>query len=179
MSRFDRPEELGPFLEENVRALAEILDGTDASPMVVFGRVEALTRSWSLASREALAPYGINYAELSTLGMLRTASSACSPGELRTLVGQTSAGMTRILDKLEAERLVRRVAHPEDGRRLEVQLTPRGARFAEECLEAMLAVESELLAGVGKRQLDAVVRGMDALLTAFASRRSGGEEGDR
>lgn len=178
MSRFDRPEELSPHLENNARAWEAILDGVDASPLAVFGRLEALSRAWALAHREVLDPYGINYAELSTLGILRTASAACSPGELRSLVGQTSAGMTRILDKLETQRLVRRVAHPEDGRRVEVQLTRRGARFAEECLEAMLAVESELLAGVGKRQLDALVLGVDALLRAFANRRSAGERPD-
>jgi DNA-binding MarR family transcriptional regulator len=179
VSRFDRPGELGAFLEDNARALEEILEGTDASPMPVFGRLEALTRSWFLASRDALTPHGINYAELSTLGMLRTASSPCSPGQLRALVGQTSAGMTLILDKLEMRHLVQRVAHAEDGRRVEVQLTPRGTEFAEGCLDAMLAVESELLAGLSKRQLDALVVGIDALLTAFASRRSLNEKGNQ
>jgi DNA-binding MarR family transcriptional regulator len=178
VSRFDRPEELGLHLEENARALEAILDGTDASPLVVFGRLEALARSWSKFHREVLAGYGINYAELSTLGLLRTASTACSPGELRTLVGQTSAGMTRILDKLETEGLVRRVAHAEDGRRVEVRLTPRGAALAEECLAAVLAAESELLSGWSKRRRDALVLGIDALLAAFANRRSETSKGD-
>lgn len=172
MSRFDRPEVLGPHLEENARLLEAILGGTDASPMVVFGRLEAVARSWSQIKREALVPYGVNYAELSTLGTLRTAPGPCSPSELRNLVGQTSAGMTRILDKLETLRLVRRTAHAEDGRRIEVQLAPRGTALAEECLEAMLGVESDLLAGLSKRRLDALKLGLDALLSAFADRRS-------
>jgi DNA-binding MarR family transcriptional regulator len=170
VSRFDRPEELGPHLEENVRALEEILGGTDASPMLVFGRLEALARSWAQLHREVLAPYGINYAELTTLGMLRTTEGACSPRELRKLVGQTSAGMTRILHKLESEALVRRVAHAEDRRRVDVQLTAGGARFAEECLDAMLTAESELLACLGKRERDALLVGIDALLTALSAR---------
>lgn len=169
MSRFARPEELGPHLEESARAWEAILEGADGSPLAVFGRVEALARAWAWIHREVLDPYGINYAEISTLGMLRTApGGACSPSELRSLVGQSSAGMTRILDKLETQRLVRRVAHAEDGRRVEVQLTPRGAGFSEECLEALLSVESRILAGLDKRQLDALLLGIDSLLTAFA-----------
>lgn len=171
MTRLARPEELGPHLEESARAWTGILDGADASPLEVFGRLEALARVWGRVHREVLDPYGINYAELATLGMLRTApGTARQPGELRTLVGQTSAGMTRILDKLEEQRLVRRVAHADDGRRVEVRLTTRGAAFAEECHEAMLAVGCELLAGLGKRERDALVVGIDALLGAFAAR---------
>lgn len=175
MKGLARPEELGPHLEESARALERILDGADTSPLPVFGRIEALARGWAAVHREVLDPYGINYAELTTLGMLRTAPGAARhPSELRKLLGLTSAGMTRILDKLEAGKLVRRVAHADDGRRVEVRLTSRGAAFAEECLEAMLGVESELLAGLGKRRLDALALGIDALLGAFADRRSPG-----
>ena len=86
MSRFARPEELGPYLEENARALEAILEGVDASPMVVFGRLEALARTWAHLHRRLLQPYGINYAELTTLGMLRTApGDACTPSDLRGL----------------------------------------------------------------------------------------------
>ena len=174
MTRLARPEELGPHLEESARAWEQIL-GCDGSPLCVFGRIEALARSWARVHREVLEPYGINYAELTTLGMLRTASGAArQPRELRALVGQTSAGMTRILDKLEELRLVRRVAHADDGRRVEVRLTPRGAAFAEECTEAMLGVESALLSGATKRERDALRLGIDALLTAFAERRTPG-----
>lgn len=180
MSRFARPEELGPYLEENARAWEGILRGADASALAVFGRLEALARSWAALHREVLDPYGINYAELATLGMLRTApAGGCSPSELRTLVGQSSAGMTRILDKLETRRLLRRVAHADDGRRVEVRLTPRGAGFTEECLEALLSVESRLLAGLGERELGALRLGIDSLLTAFADRRASAEAGSR
>jgi hypothetical protein len=53
---------------------------------------------------------GINYAELAVLGMLRTSGprQRRSPTELRALVGQSSAGMTRVLDKLEADGHLRR-----------------------------------------------------------------------
>jgi len=173
VSRFGRPEELGPHLEASARAWEEILAGTDGSPLAVFGRLEALSRAWAQLHREVLDPYTINYAELTTLGMLRTASGeACSPSELRELVGQTSAGMTRILDKLEERRLLRRVAHAGDGRRIEVRLARRGEAFTEECMEALLTVGSELLAAIGKRDRDALLQGVDALLTAFADRRA-------
>jgi DNA-binding MarR family transcriptional regulator len=177
VSRFARPEELGPYLEENARAWEAILDGADASPLAAFGRLEALARAWAQLHRDVLGPCGVNYAELSTLGRLRTnPGGTCSPGELRSLVGQTSAGMTRILDKLETQGFVRRAAHADDGRRIEVRLTARGAQFSEQCLEALLAVESRLLAGLGKRRLDSLVAGIDSLLSALADRRAEAED---
>jgi len=180
MTRFARPEELVPHLEEQASALASILERGDAAPLTVFGRVEALARSWARVHREVLDPYGINYAELTALGMLRTApGGACHPSELRSLVGQSSAGMTRILDKLEERRLVRRVAHEGDGRRVEVRLTARGARFTEQCLDALLAAEAALLAGLGKQRLDALTAGIDALLSACAEQRPASHQRER
>jgi DNA-binding MarR family transcriptional regulator len=170
--RLDRPEELGPHLEESAEAWEDILGGVDAVAIGVFGRVEALARSWAALQRDVLAPFGLNHAELMTLARLRTSppEGSRSPSELRRLVGQTSAGMTRILDKLESEQLVRRVSHAEDGRRIDVRLTARGTSLVEEGFRALLTAESDLLAPLGKRPREEVLRGLDALLSAFAER---------
>ena len=39
----------------------------------MFGRVSALALGWAALQREALDGFGINYAELTVLGMLRVA----------------------------------------------------------------------------------------------------------
>jgi DNA-binding MarR family transcriptional regulator len=46
--------------------------------------------------------------------------------------------MTALVDGLEGERLVKRVAHPTDRRATLIELTPRGTDAAEESLEPRL-----------------------------------------
>jgi DNA-binding MarR family transcriptional regulator len=50
----------------------------------------------------------------------------------------TSGGITRTVDRLASARLVTRVADPDDGRRVLVQLTARGRRVAHEVLVTLL-----------------------------------------
>lgn len=167
-----QPSALAAHLEENAEAWEKIL-GTECgnAALEVFGRLEAVARTWAALQREVLQPFGLNYAELATIGMLRTSLPELqrSPTELRRLVGQTSAGMTRILDKLEEDGLVRRAEHPEDGRRVDIVLTPRGARLAEQSYRALLTEENELLGRLPKARQRELVRALDALLVAFAA----------
>jgi DNA-binding MarR family transcriptional regulator len=173
LTRFDRPATLAPHLEANAETWGEIL-GVDATPLEIFGRVEALALGWAALQREVLTGFGINYAELATLGMLRTTQPEprCSPSDLRALVGQSSAGMTRILDKLEAEgHLHRAYTNEHDRRRVDIVLDPSGAALAESALRALLAAESELLDGLGPVHRAAIARGADALIEGMAARR--------
>lgn len=167
----DRRARLAEHLEENASAWEQILGKESGSAaLAVFGRLEAVARTWAALQRDVLLPFGINYAELATIGMLRTSlpDFRRSPTELRGLVGQTSAGMTRILDKLEDEGWVRRIAHPEDGRRVDIVLTARGAKLAERSYRALLVAESEILDRLPKSRRGEVARALDALLEAFA-----------
>lgn len=173
MTRLDRPEELVPHLEANAQAWQQIL-GVDASALAIFGRIAALSLGWAALQREALASLGINYAELAVLGMLRTTQPAQrrSPTELRALIGQSSAGTTRILDKLESDGHLRREEIAGDRRRIDVALTPSGAALAEAAFTAMLEVEAEVVAGISAERRAAIATGLDALLSALAARRA-------
>ncbi len=141
--------------------------------MQIFGRIDAVARNWAALQREVLTPFGINYAELTTLGILRTTLPALrrSPTELRGLVGQSSAGMTRILDKLEAEGLLRRESALDDGRRVDIVLSQRGKRLVEAAFRALLVPQKELLESLDSRRMDAAIGALDSLLAAFESRR--------
>jgi len=168
----DRAAALAEHLERNAAAWEKILgQDSGSAALAVFGRLEAVARTWAALQSEGLKPFGLNYAELSAIGILRTSPPdfRCSPTELRGLIGQTSAGMTRILDKLEDEELVRRVAHAEDRRRVNIVLTPRGARLAERSYRALLVEENELLDRLSRAKRGEVVRALDALLEAFAA----------
>jgi DNA-binding MarR family transcriptional regulator len=84
--------------------------------------------------------------------------------------------MTRILDKLEEEGLVRRVYLEADRRRVDVHLTRRGAELAEASFAALYAAESAVLASLGKRRREAIATSLDALLDVFAARTAGGRD---
>jgi len=167
-----RPEELGPHLARTGAAWREIVRAVDQVAIGVFGRLEAVAREWAALQHDVLTSFGLNYAEFTTIGVLRTAPPEFrrSPTELRRLVGQSSAGMTRILAKLEDEGLVRRVGDPEDGRRLDVALTARGARLAEKSFVTLQEEQSRVLGTLRKRRWEEARIGLDALLAAFGAR---------
>jgi len=104
------PDELVGFLARSAQAWDEIAPETDRDTVVVFGLLEAAARTWRSVHSGVLARFELNLAEWTTIGMLRTSPPDFrrSPTELRHLVGQTSAGMTRVLTKLADARLVRR-----------------------------------------------------------------------
>ncbi len=170
--RLDRPEELAPHLTANA-AIWEAILGVDASALALFGRVAALSLGWAALQREVLPSFGINYAELAVLGMLRTSEpdQRRSPTDLRALVGQSSAGMTRILDKLEADGHLRREDTEGDRRRVDIVLTPSGAALAEHAVRELLAVETAVIAPLAPERRAAIANGLDALIGAFAARR--------
>jgi len=170
--RIDQPNELAPFLDANAATWQSIL-GVDTTALAAFGRISALTHGWFELQREALNELGLNYAELSVLGMLRTSAPGHrrSPTQLRRLIGQSSAGMTRILDKLEAEGHLRREDIDGDRRRVDIVLTESGAALAERGVGALLAVETAVFGSIAPDRRAAIVSGLDVLLGAFAARR--------
>jgi DNA-binding MarR family transcriptional regulator len=167
----DPPEKLAPRLVANAATWQRILS-VDTSALTMFGRVSALTLGWATLQREALNGFGINYAELTVLGTLRVSEPdhRRSPTELRMLIGQSSAGMTRILDKLEGDGHLRREDIEGDRRRVDIVLTPSGAALAEQAVAAVVAVETGVLAPLAAEERAAIARGLDALLAVFAAR---------
>lgn len=161
---------LASHLDKSAEAWEKILGKKSSnSAFTVFGRLEALVRTWAALQRRVLLPLDLNYAELATIGMLRTSSPdlRCSPTELRGLVGQTSAGMTRIINKLEKKEFVSRIEHPKDGRRIDIVLTPLGIKIAEESYIALAAVENALFGQLSTVKRDKLIYALDLLLTIF------------
>lgn len=166
-----RREWLLVHLSENAAEWRAISGELDAASLLLLGRLEAVSRALAELQRTALEPYGINYAEFTALGMLRTTrpDERRSPTELRHLVGQSSAGMTRILRKLESERLVRRVPCDGDGRRRDVVLTAKGAELVEKSFPSLFSAPSKRLRRRPKRERDAWTHALDQILEFLAA----------
>lgn len=95
----------------------------------------------------ALKPLGLSYARLELLRLLSFTRGGALPmasASARLQVHPTS--ITSVVDKLERDLLVRREAHPTDGRAMLVVLTPAGRTLAE---EATAALNSDVFAEPG------------------------------
>ncbi len=79
-----------------------------------------------------LAPHGLSEGRFIVLFLLHGAGGTLPPHELAERAGVTRATISGLLDGLQREGLLQRRHDADDGRRLQVVLTPRGRRLAEE-----------------------------------------------
>ena len=90
---------------------------------------------------DALKPFELTFARYEALVLLTFSGRGSLPlgkmGE-RLMVHPTS--VTNIVDRLEAQELVRRVPHPTDRRTTLCQVTPAGRRLVERATAAVAAI---------------------------------------
>jgi DNA-binding MarR family transcriptional regulator len=75
-------------------------------------------------------------------------------GHLADPLGTDTAGMTRLIDRLEAKGLVVRATSPNDRRAVTIQLTPAGEALVPELIDAFKRAQEKLLAGIDESELE-------------------------
>ena len=102
-----------------------------------------------------LEPHGLTHAQWGPLFFLRKSGSATVAELAREL--QTDPGaMTRMLDRLEAKGLCRRVRSTDDRRVVNLALTPEGQRAADRIPVALAEVMNAHLAGFSHAEWQAL-----------------------
>lgn len=96
---------------------------------------------------DALAPVGISAVQWSALKALVQAKGQLPLGQLAERLACVKSNATRLIDRLEAEQLVRRVPDPEDRRSIHAELTAKGQEVYEAGLQVVRDFEQRLLAG--------------------------------
>jgi DNA-binding MarR family transcriptional regulator len=87
----------------------------------------------------------LTFADYLVLGVVRRSPGQRSaPTEIANVLGRTTGGTTLTLDRLEARGLLRRTPHPDDGRRVVIELTAVGRRVATTVNDALHEWESTL-----------------------------------
>jgi DNA-binding MarR family transcriptional regulator len=109
--------------------------GWDDAAAGVAGAVSVM-RGWQIILNRAnqlLRPFDLTFARYQVLGLLR-------PGWQLPL-GQVGAGLwitpgtvTSSVDRLEAAELIRRVPHPDDGRTVLAEITPKGRKVFDKAV---------------------------------------------
>lgn len=94
----------------------------------------------------ALGSVGLSYAKFHLLKNLHDAGGPLTMGVLAEGQGCARSNITQLIDRLEAEGLVRRVDDPADRRSVLAELTPEGEAKAQEGLAQIGRVHGEFAA---------------------------------
>ncbi len=100
----------------------------------------------------ALASHGLSIAKL---GVLRTLAHAVEPlplGQIAERLACVRSNITQLIDRMEAEGLVRRIPDPEDRRSIRATLTEEGRQRYATGIEEEAQVESELFSGLSTEE---------------------------
>jgi len=141
----------------------------DVTPLQVLSRVTRLAHSLDRARRAAFAAHRLDIWEFDVLSALRRAGRPyeLSPGSLVRETMVTSGTMTNRVDRLVARRLVARRPDPGDRRGVLVRLTDAGREAVDSALDALLASERDLLAGLDEHDQQRLAALLRELTAAF------------
>lgn len=113
---------------------------------------------------------GIGYAWMRVLGALHCGEGPIIMSDLGEELGVTPRNVTKLVDELEAEGLVRRLPHPSDRRATLIALTPKGREKIAEGYTEYVAVTSELFSVLSEEDQWELIRLMDLLYDGLEGR---------
>jgi DNA-binding MarR family transcriptional regulator len=119
------------------------------------------SKELTTALERALAPYAVTAQQAALLLRLRTETS---PSRLAAALGTDTAGMTRLVDRLEDKDLVRRVRESSDRRSVRVELTDAGAALAPQLAPAFGMVTGRLFDGFSSADLQTLTLMLERML---------------
>lgn len=145
------------------------LDTATFPPMVRLARLSVLVESFQQA---VLEPFELSSGDYGVLAALRRAGPPyqLSPSKLYSRLERSSGGMTKILKRLEDQRLVTRSPDPSDGRGSVVSLTADGIELQEQVFNAFLSATQDLLSPLSRGKLRETDRALQSLLEIFETR---------
>ncbi|HVL57117.1 MAG TPA: MarR family transcriptional regulator [Burkholderiaceae bacterium] len=103
-----------------------------------------------------MARHGLTHAQWAPL--IRIARGGSTAAELAQALAIDGGAMVRMLDRLEAKRLIRRERSQQDRRVIRLALTPEGQRVVREVPAVLAEVNNEHLAGFSAAELDVLKR---------------------
>jgi DNA-binding MarR family transcriptional regulator len=141
----------------------------DVSSIGIISRIWRVSRHLERERKERLAELGTDRVTLDVLAMLRRSGPPYrrTAGELTHAALITGGAVSQRLEKLERAGMVTRHIHPEDRRRIEVELTPAGMQLVDSVLAELMEHESKLLDELSDQEQDDLRRTLKRLLARF------------
>ena len=112
---------------------------------------------------EALAGVGLSGAKLAALTQLVEAGEPVTLGELAEQCACVRSNITQLVDRLESDKLVKRVADAADRRSLRAQITPLGRERQAAGAKKVEAVRKQLAGALKAIDGEALQRALDEL----------------
>jgi DNA-binding MarR family transcriptional regulator len=134
-----------------------------------------LWRTHTMISEEmgrVLRPFDLTLTGFRVVMMLRVAGGTLAPAEIADRLGSARATVTGVLDSLEKRGLVRRLPHPEDRRRLPVQMTDEAATLLDRLLPAYFEHERGVVGALGAAEQERLVELLGEIQRDLYGRRS-------
>ena len=175
-----RPEPRAPQLQEDCAgngdgecsAEADLAGLTDADSAAMLVAQTARFSMGFLRWMETRSCGGLNYARLRLLQALHGGGPAIMR-DLGAQLGTSPRNMTVIVDALEDARLVVRRRHPTDRRATVIELSPEGAREAEQELGPRINAMSEIFADLSPAERTQFSSILSKLTRAIKDRQGG------
>ena len=116
------------------------------------------------AITRVVEPLGITAQQYNVLRILRGAGSDGLPTlDIADRMVEQSPGITRLLDRLEGKKLVRRERCAHDRRQVLCYVTPAGRELLDRLEEPVQELDERLLGGVSGGDLNRLIRILDAV----------------
>lgn len=122
---------------------------------------------------QALAPFSLNMSQYLVLSMLAADDGEpSSPSEVGNTLDATRTQMTRMLDALQAQGLIRRRTSTHDRRSLELELTAAGRQMVDDAAPAVHNVYAQAWSAIAPRERDATTSSLQRLHSRLESGQS-------
>jgi DNA-binding MarR family transcriptional regulator len=141
----------------------------DVSALAVSTRIARLHRFLDLRLTQILDDYGLHQGEANVLAALRRSGPPyrLTPTALARSLLISSGAMTNRLDRLEARSLIERLPDDEDGRKVQVALTPAGRELIDQAMLTHTTDLERLFAFVDERTREQLGGLLRTILLAF------------
>lgn len=111
----------------------------------------------------ALGEHGLSLAKLNVLNRLADAEKPLTLGEIAARLACVRSNVTQLVDRLEADGLVRREHDSVDRRSIRAVLTDEGRERQHTGAEAVRSAQSEMASSLGGHDRDAFDRALKAI----------------
>ena len=138
----------------------------------LWGRLATFIPAYRRWVRARLKNRGMGYAWMRALGALHCAAEPIIMSELGEELGVTSRNVTKLVDELETEGLVRRLPHPSDRRATMVELTKEGQEKIAEGYAEYMAVASQLFSVLTEEDQWELIRLIDLLYDGLEDKKT-------
>jgi DNA-binding MarR family transcriptional regulator len=151
-----------------IASLPSAATDPDEDPLAMFTTLARTGLFLEALQRECLQPHGLSFNEYSVLRLLQRAPGrALSPKALSREIVCTSGAMTKLLDRLQRARRVRRRPDPDDRRGVLVELTRTGDAVADAAAASYREGRERVLERLRPRDVASIGRRLATLLAGF------------